>query len=243
MKGQTGSPLSISRAAIALAFALGSLPLLALGPAMAAPQTPIESQAAQTTPPNAVRSVYDCVYMAKLPKAVCIDAFDDAYDVYRERTPRYKTRAECNALYKVCVVFNPPSYGGRPPPPLKPAEVTYAPPFLAVVLSPGGEALQVLIDTTRKPLIGGVPQRTAPDARARPPSFAGTNFAPPAGAFIPRKRGPDGRYADAPNEVGGSALEGGGPAGDLPIDAPGVTSLDGVSSYPVPESRRRKRSP
>ena len=191
------------------------------------------------TPANSYGSVYDCIYKAKLTKAVCIDAFDDAYDVYRERTPRYKTRAECNALYKVCVVFNPPSYGGGPPPPLKVSEVTYAPPFLGVVLSPEGEALQVLIDTTRKALIGGVPQRTAPDAKTRPPSFAGANFAPPAGAFVPRRRDQAGRYIDAPDQAGG-AIEGSGSA-EVPIDAPGLTSLDGVSSYPVPESRRRKR--
>lgn len=238
MNGRTRATPRCCGAVIAFACAVFVALLLGLASADAAPRGASSEAVRPSAPPNSYRSVYDCVFMGKLPKATCIDAFDDAYDVYRERTPRYRTRAECNALYKVCVVFNPPSYGGRPPPPLKPSEVTYAPPFLAVVLSPEGEARQVLIDTTRKALIGGVPQRTAPDAKTRPPSFAGSNFAPPAGAFVPRKRGPDGRYADAPDEAGASALPDEAP---LPTDAPGAVSLDGVSSYPVPESRRRKR--
>ncbi len=180
-------------------------------------------------------NVYECVFRGHFSKKACIDAFDDAWDVYRERAPRFKTRPECNARYKVCVVFNPPSYGGRPPPPITPAQVTYAPPLLSVVLSASGDALQVLIDTSRKPLVGGVPQRNAAKPAIGKPGFSGTNFAPPPGTFVPRQRNIEGRYADTPDEAGLSA-------GAPQIDAPGEISLDGVSSYPVPESRRRKRT-
>ena len=192
------------------------------------------SSRAQT--PAAYANVYECVFKARLSKKTCIDAFDDAWDVYRERAPRFKTRAECNARFKVCVVFNPPSYGGRPPPSMTPAQVTYAPPLLSVVLSSAGDALQVLIDTSRKPLSGGVPQRNAAKPDLRKPGFSGGNFAPPPGAFVPRQRNLDGRYTDTPDEAGISAAA-------PQIDAPGETSLDGVSSYPVPESRRRRRTP
>ena len=179
-------------------------------------------------------SVYECTIIGHFPRKTCIDAFDDAWDVYRERVPRFRTRAECNAQFKVCVVFNAPSYGGRPPPPLKPADVTYAPPLLGVVMSQTGEALQVQVDTTRKPLVGGVPLRNAAKPDARRPGFSGGDFAPPSGAFVPRQRSIEGRYIDAPAEPGLSATA---PV----IDAPGATSLDGVSSFPVPENRRRKR--
>ena len=181
-------------------------------------------------------SVYECVFKAKLAKKTCIDAFDDAWDVYRERAPQFKTRAECNARFKVCVVFNPPSYGGRPPPPITPDKVTYAPPLLGVVLSDTGDALQVLIDTTRKPLVGGVPQRNAKKPEAQKPGFSGGNFAPPTGSFVPRSRDTSGRYVDTPDEASA-----GQPSTAPQIDAPGAVSIDGVSSYPVPESRRRKR--
>ncbi len=192
---------------------------------------PKQAQAAES---KAYSSVYECVFKGHLPKKTCIDAFDDAWDVYRERAPRFKTRIECNAIYKVCVVFNPPGFGGRPAPPLKASEVTYAPPLLSVALSNTGDALEVLIDTTRKPLAGGVPRRNAPIAPNKPAGFVGSNFAPPIGSFVPRKRDEDWRYLDAPDQAGISAT----PA---QIDAPGASSLDGVSSFPVPENRRRKR--
>ena len=121
-------------------------------------------------------SVYECTIIGHFTRKTCIDAFDDAWDVYRERVPRFRTRAECNAQFKVCVVFNAPSYGGRPPPPLKPADVTYAPPLLGVVMSQTGEALQVQVDTTRKPLVGGVPLRNAAKPGGRRPGLLRRRF-------------------------------------------------------------------
>ncbi len=160
---------------------------------------------------------------------VCTDAFDDAWDVYSERAPKFKTREKCNMEFKVCVVFNPPAIAGRPAPRLTPDNVSYAPPLLGIVMSKEGSALQVLIDTTRRSLGVGVPSRRTPPPQAKPRSFSGNNFGPQSGSFtLPEQR--------VPMLVPQTTLE------NLPIDAPGVSSLEGVSSYPVPASRRRNKN-
>jgi Protein of unknown function (DUF1190) len=118
-------------------------------------------------------------------RTTCVEAFEDAWEVYRDRAPKFKTRDQCNAQFKVCVVYNPPSAAGRPFKRLTVANLSYSPPFLGVVLANDGVAVQVLIDTTRKTLGVGVPARRSalskPAEKKR--SFSGDNFAPPSGEF------------------------------------------------------------
>ncbi len=173
-----------------------------------------------------------CIARGHFKRATCLDAFDDAWEVYRERTPQFRTREQCNAQFKVCVVFNPPVIAGRVSPRLTPANVRYAPPLLGVVLSEDGFAVQVLIDTTRKPLGAGVPARRTSQQQSVRRSFSGNNFAPPTGSFTSSRPLPGATSQGVTDEIISSPL---------PVDAPGETSLDGVSTFPVPENRRRKR--
>ncbi len=161
-------------------------------------------------------------------RTTCIEAFDDAWDVYRERAPKFRTREKCNAEFKVCVVFNPPAIAGRPAPRLTPANLSYAPPLLGVVMSKDGTALQVLIDTTRRSLGVGVPSRRTPAPQAKTRSFSGNNFGPQAGSFTGPEQAVPAQMPETTSQ-------------NLAIDAPGATSLNGVSSYPVPANRRRNK--
>ncbi len=161
-------------------------------------------------------------------QSTCMEAFDDAWDVYRERAPKFKTREKCNAEFKVCVVFNPPAFAGRPAPRLTPANLSYAPPLLGVVMSKDGTALQVLIDTTRRSLGVGVPSRRALAPQAKLRSFSGNNFGPQSGSFTAPLQ-------EMPVQTPETTFEG------TPVDAPGAISLEGISSYPVPANRRRNK--
>ena len=154
-------------------------------------------------------------------RATCIEAFDDAWDVYREHAPKFKTREKCNAEFKVCVVFNPPAISGKPAQRLTPTNLNYAPPLLGVVLSKDGNALQVLIDTTRRSLGVGVPSRRKPLMQAKPRNKHGLTPDLQSGGFT----------SPTPEITPISPQ----------IDAPEITSLDGVSSYPVPANRRRNK--
>jgi Protein of unknown function (DUF1190) len=182
-------------------------------------------------PPRSFIDVGACM-RGSFKRATCLEAFEDAWEVYRERAPKFKTRDQCNAQFKVCVVYNPPSAAGRPFKRLTVANLSYSPPFLGVVLANDGVAVQVLIDTTRKTLGVGVPARRSalskPAEKKR--SFSGDNFAPPSGEFKP----PDLIHP----EIGATSLQ-----SSLPqIDAPSNISQDGVSSYPVPANRRRNKT-
>ncbi len=183
-------------------------------------------------PPRSFIDVGACM-RGSFKRVTCIEAFEDAWEVYRERVPKFKTREQCNAQFKVCVVFNPPSEAGRPPKRLTPANLNYAPPFLGVVLSSDGVALQVLVDTTRKSLGVGVPARskttTANIQKQKKRSFSGDNFAPSTGAFTSSQ--------SIQSEISSSDAQSFTPQ----IDAPNATSLEGVSSYPVPANRRRNK--
>lgn len=179
-------------------------------------------------PPRSFVDIGACM-RGSFKRAVCIEAFEDAWEVYRERAPKFKTRDQCNAQFKVCVVFNPPSAAGKPLKRLTVANLSYSPPFLGVILANDGVAVQVLIDTTRKTLGVGVPARSGAASKpaAKKRSFSGDNFAPPSGEF----KSPE----LFPPETGATSSQ-----SSLPqIDAPSTISLDGVSSYPVPANRRR----
>jgi hypothetical protein len=186
---------------------------------------------ATAQPPRSFVDIGACM-RGSFKRATCLGAFEDAWEVYRERAPKFKTRDQCNAQFKVCVVFNPPSATGRPLKRLTVANLSYSPPFLGVVLANDGVAVQVLIDTTRKTLGVGVPARRSalskPAEKKR--SFSGDNFAPPSGEFKP----PELTFP----EIGATS-----PQSSLPqIDAPSNISQDGVSSYPVPANRRRNKN-
>jgi uncharacterized protein YgiB involved in biofilm formation len=186
---------------------------------------------ATAQPPRSFIDVGACM-RGSFKRATCLEAFDDAWEVYRDRAPKFKTRDQCNAQFKVCVVYNPPSAAGRPFKRLTVANLSYSPPFLGVVLANDGVAVQVLIDTTRKTLGVGVPARRNISGKATPKkrSFAGDNFAPPTGGFTsPQPASP---------EIISSEQQSLAPQ----IDAPSNISQDGVSSYPVPANRRRNKT-
>jgi uncharacterized protein YgiB involved in biofilm formation len=187
--------------------------------------SPVKAQ-----PPRSFVDVGACM-RGSFKRATCIEAFDDAWEVYRDRAAKFKTRDQCNAQFKVCVVFNPPSAAGRPVKRLTPANLNYAPPFLGVVLASDGVAVQVLIDTTRKTLGVGVPSRRneSQKSNTKKRGFAGDNFAPLTGAFTSSQ-------PTAPEMSSGEQQ-----SSSPQIDAPSATSLDGVSSYPVPANRRRNK--